>query len=71
MNATVTSSYSKFLNTCSHCNLRDFWDNIKCTKVQIIGISEEQEINKWYEKIYEEIILKNFLNMGKGIATQV
>ena len=51
-------------------NLRDFWDNIKCTSVQIIGISEE-EINKWYEKIYEEIILKNFPNMGKEIATQV
>ena len=52
-------------------SLRDCWDNSKCTDIQIIGISEEEEINKWYEKIYEEIILKNFLNMGKGIATQV
>ena len=29
---------------------RDLWDNNKCTNIQIIGISEEEEINKKYEK---------------------
>jgi len=24
-------------------SLRDLWDNIKCTNVQIIGVSEEKE----------------------------
>ena len=24
-------------------NLRDFWDNIKCTNIQIIGVQEEEE----------------------------
>ena len=31
-------------------SLRDLWDNIKRTNIQIIGISEEEEINKKYEK---------------------
>ena len=31
-------------------NLRDLWDNIKRTNIQIIGISEEEEIKKKYEK---------------------
>ena len=24
-------------------NLRDLWDNIKCTNIQIIGVPEEEE----------------------------
>ena len=52
-------------------NLRDLWDNTKCTNVQIIGIPEEEEKKKGSEKIFEEIILENFLNMGKEIVTQV
>ena len=52
-------------------SLRDFWDNIKCTNIRIIGISEEEEHEKGSEKIFEEIIVKNFPNMGKEIATQV
>ena len=31
-------------------SLRDLWDNVKCTNIQIIGISEEEEIKKKYEK---------------------
>ena len=27
-------------------SLRDFWDNIKCTNIQIIGVSEEEEKKK-------------------------
>ena len=50
-------------------SLRDLWDNIKRTNVRIIGVPEEEE--KGSDKIFEEIIVKNFPNMGKEIATQV
>ena len=51
--------------------LRDLWDNIKCTNIGIIGIPEGEEREKGPEKISEEIIVENFPNMGKEIATQV
>ena len=50
--------------------LRDLWDNIKCTNIQIIGIPEEEK-KKGYEKIFEEIIVENFPNMEKEIVNQV
>ena len=46
-------------------SLRDIWDNIKPTNIWIIGIPEEEE------KIFEEIIVENFPNMGKEIVNQV
>ena len=49
-------------------SLRDFWDNTKCTNIQIIGVPEEEEKNKGYEKIFEEIIVENFPNMEKEIV---
>ena len=52
-------------------SLRDIWDNIRCTTIRIIGIPEEEEKKKGSEKIFEEIIVKNFPNMVKEIATQV
>ena len=45
--------------------LRDLWDNIKCTNIQIIGVLQEEEKKKVYEKILEEIIVENFPNMEK------
>ena len=40
----------------SEDSLRDLWDNIKHTNIQIIGVSEEEEEKKkGYEKIFEEI----------------
>ena len=48
-------------------SLRDSWDNIKCTDIGIIVIPEEEEKKKGYEKIFEEIIVKNFPNMEKKI----
>ena len=46
-------------------NLRDLWDNIKCTNNQITGVPEEEEKKKGYEKIFEEIIIENFPNMER------
>ena len=37
-------------------SLRDLWDNIKHTNIQIIGIPEEEK-KKGYEKNFEEIIV--------------
>ena len=51
--------------------LRDIWDNIKCTNIQIIGVPEEEEKKKGSEKIFEEIIVKNFPNMVKERVNQV
>ena len=48
-------------------SLRDHWDNIKHTNIWIIGVPEEEEKKKGTEKIFEEIILENFPNMGKEI----
>ena len=31
-------------------SLRDLWDNINCTNIQIIGVPEEEEKKKGYEK---------------------
>ena len=45
-------------------SLRDFWDNIKHTNIQIIGVREKEK-KKGYEKIFEEIIVENFPNMEK------
>ena len=50
-------------------SLRDHWDNIKHTNIQIIGVLEEKK--KGYEKIFEEIIVENFPNMEKEIVNQV
>ena len=52
-------------------SLRDLWDNTKHTNIQIIGVPEEEEKKKGSEKIFEEIIIENFPNMGKETATQV
>ena len=52
-------------------SLRDLWDNIKCNNIRIIGVPEGEEREKGPEKISEEIVVENFPNVGKEIATQV
>ena len=51
-------------------SLRDLWGNIKHTNIRIIGVPEEEEKKKGTEKIFEEIIVENFHNMGKEIVNQ-
>ena len=52
-------------------SLRDLWDNIKRSNIRIIGVPEEEEKKKGTEKIFEEIIVENFPDMGKEILNQV
>ena len=53
-------------------SFRYLWDNIKCTNIWVIGAPEEEEKKKkGNEKIFELIIVENFLNMGKEIVNQV
>ena len=51
--------------------IEDLSDNTKRTNIRIIGVPEEEEKKKGSEKIFEEIIVENFPNMGKEIVTQV
>ena len=46
-------------------SLRDHWDNIQHTSTRTIGVPELEEKEKGSEKIFEEIRVENFLNMGK------
>ena len=42
-------------------SLREFWDKIKHTNIQIIGVTEEEENKKGIEKLFEEIIVETSL----------
>ena len=52
-------------------SLRELWDNMKHTNIRIIGVPEGEEREKETEKIFQEIIAKNFPNMGKESLTQI
>ena len=52
-------------------NLRDLWDNVRCPNIRIIGVPEEEDKKKNHGKILEEIIVENFLKVGKEIVIQV
>ena len=49
-------------------SLRDLWDNIKLTNIQITVVPEEEEKKKGCEKIFEEIIVEKFSNMAREIV---
>ena len=52
-------------------SLRGLWDNIKCTNICIIGVPKGEEREKVTEKIFQEMIAKNFPNMEKEPLTQI
>ena len=49
-------------------SLRDLWDKIKRANIQIIGVPEEKDKKKGYEKFFKETIVENFPNMEKKIV---
>ena len=52
-------------------SVRELWDNVKHNNICIIGVPEGEEREKETEKIFQEIIAKNFPNMGKEPLTQI
>ena len=66
--ATEQNKEKKFLNEDS---LREIWDNIKCANIHIKGVLEGEEKEKGLEKVFEDIIVENFVNMRKETLTQV
>ena len=52
-------------------SLRELWDNVKRTNICIIRVPEGEEKEKGKEKIFQEIIAKNFPNMGKESFSQI
>ena len=44
---------------------------MKHTNIRIIGVPEEEEKKKGYEKIFEEIIVENYPNMENEIVSQI
>ena len=50
-------------------SLRDLWE--VSVNIRIIGVPEEEEKKKEYEKVFEEIVVENFPNTEKEIVSQV
>ena len=49
-------------------SLRDLWDNIKSTSIQVMGIPEEEREK---QKLLEEIMAPNFPNLVRNINIQI
>ena len=49
-------------------SLRNILDNVKQNNIQIMGMPEGEESEQWPEKLFEEIITKNFPNLVKEIC---
>ena len=67
---TTEQKKEKRMQRTQH-NLREHRENIKRTNIRIIGVPEEEEKKKGTERIFEEIIVENFPNMGKERVNQV
>uniref|UniRef100_A0A8D1TM55 L1 transposable element RRM domain-containing protein n=1 Tax=Sus scrofa TaxID=9823 RepID=A0A8D1TM55_PIG len=52
-------------------SLRELWDNVKRTNIRIIGGQKEKRERRGQKKIFQEIIAKNFPNMGKEPLTRI
>ena len=52
-------------------SLRELLDKVKCTNIRIIRVPKVEEREKGTGKIFQEIIAKNFPNMGKESLTQI
>ena len=67
MEITVEEENKDKLMKIIEDNLRNLQDNNK----QTLKLQRLQKEKKMYKKIFDEIIVKNFPNMGKEIATLV
>ena len=67
---TATEEKTK-KNKWNEDSLRDLWNNIKCTNIHIIEVTEGEEREKVAENLFEEIITENISNLGKEIVNQV
>ena len=50
--------------------LRNFWDNFKCSNIQIIGVQEGKEQHQEIENLFEQIMKENLPNLVKEIDFQ-
>ena len=50
-------------------SLRNLWDNLKHSNIQIIGVLEEEQQQK-IENLFEQIMTENFPNLVKEIDFQ-
>ena len=51
--------------------LRELSDSIKHNYILIIGVPEEEGMEKWEDCFFEKIIAENFPNLGKLIVIQM
>ena len=69
-NYTAEQKREKRLKTNEE-SLRELWENVKRTTIRIIGVPEGEEREKGTEKIFQEMIVENFPNIGKEPLTQI
>ena len=50
--------------------LRNLWDNMKHSNIQIIGVPEGEEQQQEIEKLFDQIMKENFPNLAKEIDFQ-
>ena len=50
--------------------LRNLWDNMKCSNIQIIRVREGEEQQQEVENLFKQIMKENFPNLAKGIDFQ-
>ena len=50
--------------------LRNLWDNIKRSNIQVIGVPEGEEEEQEIENLFEQIMKENFPNLAKEIDFQ-
>ena len=50
--------------------LRNIWDNLKHSNIQIIGVPEGEQEEQQIENLFEKIMKENFTNLVKEIDSQ-
>ena len=50
--------------------LRNLWDNLKCSNIWVIGVSEGEEQLQEIENLFEQVMKENFPNLAKEIGFQ-